>query len=406
LNIIYKYIKMIFHFLKSICIVFGISVLLILFLEGISNIILKNYNAQEYNHNKAHDPKDILWLDDYKKEYNSSSITEWEPYIYFRRKPFVGKYININKNGNRETKQWNIKRKDTDKVFNIFMFGGSVLWGDGARDDHTIPSLVSKVLSEHGINVNITNFGEGGYVNTQEVIYLLLQLQKNNIPDLVVFFDGVNDVFSVLQNGKAGLPQNEFNRKAEFNTATSPKKLLNLYLVKIMSKSATVNLFNIGSSKFFNFKSPYFDFKLNRNEFHKGALDVINIYFSNMKIVNDSSCGRFIPMFYWQPVLHDKKILTEYEKRHYYDNKEFNEVYALTKDIIKSKAALFNGYHFYNITDIFETTTKPIYIDFCHLNEAGNEIIANKIAGDILKLIQNKSKFNSESSQDNTHKAG
>ena len=70
------------------------------------------------------------------------------------------------------------------------------MWGTGWRgheDDFTIRVTCCKgnFSSESmRINVNITNFGESGYVNTQEVIYLFLQLQrKNNIPDIVVFYD-------------------------------------------------------------------------------------------------------------------------------------------------------------------------------------------------------------------------
>ncbi|MBC8457124.1 MAG: hypothetical protein H8D67_03910, partial [Deltaproteobacteria bacterium] len=51
----------------------------------------------------------------------------------------------------------------------------------------------------------------------QEVIDLFLQLQKGNIPNIVIFYDGINDTFSAFQNGISGIPQNEWNRKKEFN---------------------------------------------------------------------------------------------------------------------------------------------------------------------------------------------
>ena len=55
---------------------------------------------------------------------------------------------------------------------------------------------------------------------------LFLQLREGNIPDLVVFYDGVNDVFSAYQQGKAGIPQNENNREKEFNSIRSKKRSL------------------------------------------------------------------------------------------------------------------------------------------------------------------------------------
>ena len=37
-------------------------------------------------------------------------------------------------------------------------------------------------------------------------------------PDVVVFYDGINDVMATVQNGRAGLPQNEANREEDFRS--------------------------------------------------------------------------------------------------------------------------------------------------------------------------------------------
>ena len=63
--------------------------------------------------------------------------------------------------------------------------------------------------------------GESGYVNTQSLLALELELRGGNVPDEVIFYDGVNDVFSTFQNNEAGLPQNEQNRATEFNLLQS-----------------------------------------------------------------------------------------------------------------------------------------------------------------------------------------
>lgn len=60
-------------------------------------------------------------------------------------------------------------------------------------------------------------------MSTQVVIALLLQLQKGQIPDLVIFYDGVNDMYSAYQQKVAGLPENEFNRVKEFNLSQPAK---------------------------------------------------------------------------------------------------------------------------------------------------------------------------------------
>lgn len=63
---------------------------------------------------------------------------------------------------------------------------------------------------------DIINLGETSYVSIQDTILLLRLLQQGVRPDIVVFYDGVNDTFSAYQQGVAGLPQNEFNRQTEF----------------------------------------------------------------------------------------------------------------------------------------------------------------------------------------------
>ena len=53
---------------------------------------------------------------------------------------------------------------------------------------------------------------------TQGMLELMLQLRAGQRPDVVVFYDGINDTFSVLQNGIPGVGQNEMNRVSEFTT--------------------------------------------------------------------------------------------------------------------------------------------------------------------------------------------
>ncbi len=98
----------------------------------------------------------------------------------------------------------------------IFAFGGSAIWGEGVRDDYTIPSWLQRFLDQTAYRTQITNFGQEGYVSTQEMIVLFEQLQKGNIPDIVIFYDGFNDAGSAMGNGVAGSSYDERNRRTEF----------------------------------------------------------------------------------------------------------------------------------------------------------------------------------------------
>ena len=90
------------------------------------------------------------------------SAEDWHPYVYWRRKPYTGKYINIDEKGLRKTIypiDEPVKKKPVKKVF---MFGGSTMWGSGVKDEFTIPSLVGSGLAKQSIHAEVTNFGESG----------------------------------------------------------------------------------------------------------------------------------------------------------------------------------------------------------------------------------------------------
>jgi lysophospholipase L1-like esterase len=99
----------------------------------------------------------------------------------------------------------------------LFFFGGSTMWGTGARDDFTIPSLISKSLYGSKVNTKIVNYGESSYVSTQEMIFLINQLQQGNIPDVVVFYDGYNDTRLTYMHKRPGIPINDGIRQDEYN---------------------------------------------------------------------------------------------------------------------------------------------------------------------------------------------
>src|SRR5262249_54558306 len=141
----------------------------------------------------------------------------WVPYVYWRHASHRGEHINIDDAGIRRT--WAAPESGDPKQARpkVFLFGGSTMWGVPVRDDFTIPSAVAKKLAGKGAPADVTNFGETAYVSTQEVMTLVLELRKGHVPDVVVFYDGVNDTASAFQLRAAGLPLFEDNRRQEFN---------------------------------------------------------------------------------------------------------------------------------------------------------------------------------------------
>lgn len=324
--------------------------------------------------------KNAPWVKDYDKEILTSYNSSWKSYVYWRRKPHQGKYINIDRHGIRYTSPSGVSDADALKKLKIFMFGGSTMWGEGVRDQYTIPSLVAQDLSARKIKAEITNFGEVAYVTTQELIELVLQLERGNIPDMVVFYDGFNDVYAADQSGAAGFPQFEWRREEEYNITTSQYvKLRRVFLLN------SLNRFCLGKY----LKSFSAKLNLNKPVAEKSTTlekDIIEVYLNNVKII--TALGKeygFVPLFYWQPVIFTKNKLTDFEKK--FAAVSWGALYLKAQAVMKANRAAFAPYHFADISDLFAAAPHSVYIDYCHVNEDANQVIAARLARDIVHLV-------------------
>ena len=336
---------------------------------------------------------DCAWKDEYAREWDQSHRTRWSSYVYWRRQPHSGQCINIDQDGLRKT--WNSDRKPQGSAapVNIFMFGGSAVWGTGVRDDFTIPSLLAKELDERGVACRMTNFGEAGYVTTQEIILLIRQLQKGNIPDLVVFYDGVNDTYSAWQQQTAGLPQNEFNRVREFNLSQSGsyRSLRGLFLHATTRELATTRFLE-GLGCRLGLMGPPGGGRITRarsgncgDESESLCHEVLAVYRSNLAIVE--TLGQqygFRVLFYWQPTIFDKNYRTAYEESHWQANAALQPFFGGTCGQMRREglSAASDG-AFHDLTGVFAEVREGVFLDWCHLSESGNHRIARKIATDI-----------------------
>jgi len=297
----------------------------------------------------------------------------WHSYVYWRGKPFRGKFINIDENGLRHT--WRASPVPSQGSVRIFMFGGSGMWGVGARDDFTIPSLVSKKLHSAGMrDAWVVNFGEIGYVSTQEVIALMLELQRGNLPDIVVFLDSYNDALSALESGTAGLPMHEENRIAEFNL----RQRLNWRgyvegraLFKLIRRIA-------GAQRMRAEADPDLPKR------------VVDVYLANTRTVQIlADRFGFAALFFWQPGVHDKNSPTPLEEKL---RRQREDMFALEVDKALERA-LQSGRDHVEIRDlarVFDDDQGTLFIDQVHVSEKGMEKLAEAIFSAIAQAYKSK----------------
>jgi hypothetical protein len=69
----------------------------------------------------------------------------YEPFTYFKERPFTGKYVNVDPHGFRVTKEQGPWPPDRNRDF-IFLFGGSTSFAYGLPDDQTVASYLQESL--------------------------------------------------------------------------------------------------------------------------------------------------------------------------------------------------------------------------------------------------------------------
>jgi hypothetical protein len=297
---------------------------------------------------------------------------EWHPYVYWRRRPHQGKYFQVDDKGIRHTFN---STEEAPGVPRIWTFGGSTMWGTGVRADYTIASCLSRELANDGFKSHVTNYGEGGYVSTQEVITLMLELQHGNVPDVVVFYDGFNEVATAFQNGKAGWTSNESNRVDEFNVDTKRSKIQ-----KLLTLIPGIVRFAGGLSR--RLRGGY---SLASGTSGNLEQETVDVYRSNVRLVQALAKEYgFKAIFYWQPIIYQKDQLAPNELKAANDLSYMKD-FALA--VYKHRDALASISDVHDISEMFRSESTAVYADFCHLSERGNEAVAKRMKEDVKPLL-------------------
>lgn len=141
------------------------------------------------------------------REYDRLSYAELEPYIGFAPvRNFRSVSVNTNELGFRGLAPMAEKAVDTRR---IAVLGGSAAFGIGASADAaTFPAVLERTLRERGRRVEVINAAAPAYVSGQELARLTFQV-LDLAPDVLVIYDGFNDINSALMfDPRPGYPSN------------------------------------------------------------------------------------------------------------------------------------------------------------------------------------------------------
>jgi hypothetical protein len=254
---------------------------------------------------------------------------------------------------------------ETSDPTTVHFFGGSTMWGEGSDDDNTIPAL----FQSKNPQFKVFNHGQLAYNSRQELDALVSLYTTGKNPDVVVFYDGVNDAAFLCPKEIKELPAHRlvpmYREKLYAGKSGLVKevagKLFLDNILKITSKFSQ-------SSK--EKESPY-DCVSNPAK----ADQIAEIMIRNWEIAHDlvtQRNGKFIAVL--QPAAYIGKPRTDHLKLDEDLGQNFQAIYARLKEKIQAK----NYPWIVDLTDRFDGD-EYIYIDFCHVSPNGNEIIASEI---------------------------
>jgi lysophospholipase L1-like esterase len=313
----------------------------------------------------------------------------YHPLLGWIARPMSLKDVHITEEGTRITSGNPADSKREMK--NIFFFGGSTMFGLGSADQETIPSVVARKLNTTGEQFRVTNYGQMAFNSNQELILLIQLLKSEIIPDLVIFYDGCNDLFSNLSEveqtvfNEKKIRDNMGNMMRLFDPSMPENKsLLNTQLLSqlLEGSSKYVKLFYYPQRLLEKFTQPKLETGFMQSKLMEPRIPspqrIADNYKKNTKVIDALSRSYgFKYLLVWQPLVYEKPSLTAEEKKVVqYNAYHPDQLYAsVTQKLLSERIN-----NFYDLTSIFDEEKNSIFFDECHISPKANEAVAYKLA--------------------------
>ena len=312
-------------------------------------------------------------------DFRQLEFDEWPFYQMLPNQHF--ETININSHGFRGSDFSSIKPENT---YRIFVIGGSTIFGTGTTSDSTtIPGFLQENFenNEFSKKVEVINAGISGLFSGTEVGLIKQQILNFN-PDILIIYDGWNDVAKKYENYNDGIEniQNSSTVK-ERDTFYELGELL--FDFSILAKIIYTNLDYIPMS----FAGPAV-YSFEGTQINEKA----EIWSQRWtEICELGKTNDFQVVVTLQPILgSSERTLSEFEQ-HQFEWKE-NERRLSALDIYANNLSQIDNSctKTADFRNIFDKINEPLYLDSVHLGDSGNKIVADKMYELILPLIIEK----------------
>ncbi len=310
---------------------------------------------------------------------------------------FPGKTDPFNKNG-RNPKNFSILADIENipvqkKNYRIVITGGSVAYGWGASsDEQRFPAVLEKLLREklHRADIDIINAGVPDFTASDE---LVLYLQKLNSlqPDMVIMFTGFNDFWDTLKYSLKSTNA-PWLTQVFLHRVIAPSQTKQLFIAFLHSLGIQLDSFLGTFSRGYAWVRSYYQLIsyepiANLTAFNdaaeswrlKGFTDVIYAFHA----VAESHHQKFLVVI--QPV----RFLSSLPQRDYpisHYERVLERLYrAYTEPVLRQETKLGIRIVDSNPALSDELQRHRDYLDFCHVNDEGNRLIAEYLERIILE---------------------
>lgn len=320
------------------------------------------------------------WARDYFREL-AATHARYRPFLGWQRSDFpeaghTARYVHV-EGGLRRTE--NPPPAPQPRPLEIDFFGGSTVWGVGSRDGGTLPSAFARLATEAGFPVHVTNYGEDGYVQWQEVLRLSELAAAGRAPDLAILYDGANDVFAHFQS-----PLDGERERIHQNLARWQARFLDRHeLLPALRDVSGVHLLLKAIASRGVAPAPRFELAW------PAELSVEQVAATVARRHREGAAhaarlGKeygFAVTAFWQPAVFTKRAKSDEEKAHANAfGPNLAAIYGGTRAAI--------GNSIVDLGDTFSDSTQDVYIDWCHVGEEGNEVLARRILESVAPLMR------------------
>ena len=350
----------------------AINAIVFLALVLLSNFVLAiAIEARHYWYSRYDDPRADLpnyagqdWARVHFREFRGLKAT-YRSYYGWRRRPFEGETITVGHSGLRST-------FGGGNGARIAFFGGSTIWGTGARDNETIPSLVAEKLG-----VSAVNFGESGWRAHQSLNQLMQAYILGETFNVVVFYDGVNEV---AHGCRAELKPFSHAREGQIAKSLEERSdALRSYFAPILRFTNFIAE-RISKDK----KAPAVLFDCSRDPAKSANIArMLAVDWDMARFIAVRMGAQFVGVL--QPVAYLSDTPLDHIKLDSQWAAEYQAVYPLLREELEG-FSVEDKLQFIDMTQALDVPER-VYIDWAHLSPNGNAIIADHLSNHLQGLL-------------------